>query len=133
MTHSQQTIIDYTLEQLRPFLAICGDFYPSNQRPLNSTKEDCVVGFLSGNADQVQEGYVVVNIYVPMLFGTDGVYYHDRRRCTLLEQMLSSLPDSLNPQGDVRYTLFGMAHTMTETTNQQSVVSAQYRFKFLTE
>lgn len=132
MTHSQQTIVDLTLQLLRPLQPVRGGYYASGLRPLNSTSEDLVVGFLSGNADQVQEGYIVINIYTPMLYGTDGVRYHNHDRCLALEQQLTALPDLLNPKAPVRYTLFGMARTIEEPTLHQSVVTAQYRFKHLT-
>ena len=132
MIHSQHSIVDVTLQLLRPRLNIGGGFYPSGLRPLNSQAEDCVVGFLSGNADQLQEGYVVANIYVPMLYGTDGNRYHNSDRCLALEQWLSQFPDLVNPVAEVRYALFGMVRTLAEPPQNQSVVTAQYRFKHLT-
>lgn len=134
MTHTQQTIESITVDLLRgSSLAVTGGFYQSGDRPLNSVQNDCVVGLVSGTSEQIQVGYINVNVYVPKLFGSDGVLYADRSRCSSFEQGLADVVSELNAGGLVHYELFGMVKTFTEPTTKYSVVSAQLKFKFLND
>lgn len=63
-----QNVIFQRLVQtgVKAAVSLTGAIYELN-RPLNSLKEDIVVGTLAMNADQVQEGVFNVNIHVPNL------------------------------------------------------------------
>lgn len=134
MIHTQHTIEEITLDLLQGSLSVIrGGFYHTGERPLNSTAEDCVVGLLTGNGEQVQEGYINVHIYVPQVYTpADGMKHVDKARCQQREQELANITTSLNAGGDVYYSLSAMPKTMTDTTTGETFVSAQYRFKFLT-
>lgn len=134
MTHTQQTIESITLDLLRgSSIGVTGGFYQSGDRPLNSVKNDVVVGLVSGTSEQIQVGYINVNVYVPKLFGTDGVLYVDRAKCQTFEQRLTNVVAELNAGGLVFYEIFGFVKTITEPTTKYSVVSAQLKFKFLND
>lgn len=45
--------------------AIKGVIYRDDMRPKNAKTEDAVVKFLTGTDGQVQQGYVLVHVYVP--------------------------------------------------------------------
>lgn len=133
MIHTQQTIEEITLQLLQgSTLSIEGDFYHAGERPLNSQNEDCVVGLLTGTSEQIQEGYLNIHVFVPRLYGSDGVRYADRERCEEIEQILSSISAELNAGGSVYYSLFGFIKTLTDETTNETFVSAQLKFKFLT-
>lgn len=134
MTHSSITIEDYVFNIISQMdLGIRGKFYHKGERPNSSTKEDCTIGFLTATAEQIQQGSVVVNIFVPTLYGSDGVKYIDRDRCSQFEQTLSALPSQLNRQGDVRFSLGGAVTTAMEEVTKQVFVSAKLNFKVLTD
>lgn len=52
---------------------INGGVYKQETRPKNSTREDAVIIFSSGLDDQIQTGFVHVNIYVPDINNGDTV------------------------------------------------------------
>lgn len=53
-------LMDSTLHE-----QITGEVYRKGMRPRDSRKEDAVVIFTAGLADQIQTGVVTVHIYVP--------------------------------------------------------------------
>ncbi|MCQ2383573.1 MAG: hypothetical protein MJZ96_01650 [Paludibacteraceae bacterium] len=133
MIHTQQTIEEITIQLLQgSTLAIEGGFYHFGERPLNSQDEDCVVGLLAGTSEQIQEGYLNVHIYVPRLYGSDGVRYADRERCEALEQAVANISTELNTGGSVYYSTFGIVKTLIDDVTKETFVSAQLKFKFLT-
>lgn len=134
MIQTQNTIEEITLQLLQgSTLAIGGGFYHFGERPLNSKNEDCVVGLLSGTSDQIQEGYLNVHVYVPRLYGSDGIRYADRERCEAIEQALANISAELNTGGSVYYSPFGIIKTLTDDVTKETFVSAQLKFKFLTD
>jgi len=79
---------------------INGGIYLSS-RPLNSTKEDIVIGVLTANARQFQTGYLNVNVHVPNLKGeraeegraVDNLQ-PDRERLDEIGSMVANLLDN---------------------------------------
>lgn len=114
-------------------LDISGNVYERGTRPLSSDKEDCVVSFLTGTADQVQIGEVVVNIYVPDILLGDGMYYKNTARCKELELLLVGLTPELNRDSHFVFTKSGMICTLEEKDIKQHFVSVKFRFKYLNE
>ena len=114
-------------------LGISGDVYERGTRPLSSDKEDCIVSFLAGTADQVQIGEVVVNVYVPDIMMGDGIYYKDTTRCKEIERLLVGLTDELNKDSHFVFTKSGMICTFEEKDIRQHFVSVKIRFKYLNE
>ena len=44
---------------------ISGSLYPKDCRPLNSKLEDAIISGVNSTADQIQEGTIKLNVYVP--------------------------------------------------------------------
>lgn len=133
MEYTGQMIEDLVFARVRSELAsaIGGDCYKRDTRPLDSKQEDCVVAFVTGTSEQMQQGAVVVNVYVPDIKAGNGMFYKDTARCKELEQVLISLPDKMNIGNDVRFEKSGMIMTIEEREIKQHFVSLKLRFKNL--
>ena len=81
------------------YTMISGEVYRNGYRPRDSRKEDAVVIFTTGLADEIQTGVVTVNIYVPDkdLFG-NGVLVEDGERTEELERLADSWVESLTAE-----------------------------------
>lgn len=134
MIHTSQSIEEYTYELvLQSAINVRGGIYRQGERPLNSSKEDVVISFLDADADQIQRGNIIVSVFVPKLYGSDGVKYDDKERCKVLEYRLVQLVDFLNRRGEVRFSMQSAPRTLIEPTTKQTFVSVNYVFKLLTE
>ena len=68
--------------------AISGEVYRNGLRPRDSRQEDAVVTFTTGTPDEVQEGVVTINIFVPDTDPYDnGVMVEDTERTEELESL----------------------------------------------
>lgn len=52
--------------------SISGSVYRDGMRPKNAKTEDAVVSFLTGTDGQIQQGYVLVHVYVPDISSPNG-------------------------------------------------------------
>lgn len=69
--------------------AIGGQVYRDGTRPRNSKAEDAVVSFVAGLDGQIQDGVVVLNVFVPKKpFGKDTEPVKDIGRVDELEQLI---------------------------------------------
>lgn len=104
---------------------ISGDVYRRGYRPRDSRKEDAVVSFVTGLADQVQSGVVVVHIYVPDIdpYG-NGVLVEDGARCEEVERLAQQWVETLT--ADKSCYRFSLSQTIctdtSEDINQHYVV-----------
>ena len=136
MRKSGQEIEDIVVSHIQElidngYITICGSVYAKGERPFNSQAEDCIVSFLTGDMDQVQEGDVVVNVYVADVQKTDGSFYPNKTRCLAIEQQLIDLDEMLNELGDIHFTYGGAIYTIEEESIKQHFVTAQLHFKYL--
>lgn len=129
------TYIYQRVKQLKDegYLPIKGDVYKANERPLDANTEDCCISVIGGNSLQIQEGDVVVNIYVPDIMNAEGLWKENRARTEQMEYILESLPMLLTSMGDVRFTIGGMILTLEEEDIHQHFASIKMSFKVLTE
>mgnify|MGYP006988832387 CR=1 FL=1 len=75
---------------------ITGDVYREGMRPRDSRLEDAVVIFTTGTPNQVEEGVVTINIYVPDIDPYDnGVLTEDGERTEAIEAAAQQWVDSL--------------------------------------
>ena len=75
--------------------SVCGSVYRDGMRPRNSKSEDVVVIFVAGVDGQIQDGVVVINVFVPKKpfgKGTDPV--KDIRRIGVLERVIRDWLDT---------------------------------------
>ena len=75
--------------------AIGGKVYRDGTRPRNSKAEDAVVAFVAGLDGQIQDGVVVVNVFVPKKpFGKDTEPVKDIARIDALSQIIRDWLDT---------------------------------------
>lgn len=111
--------------------SIGGKLYKRGTRPTDSAAEDAVIGFLSGTAEQVQEGFIVLNVYVPNLKTKAGNTMCNIARCQTIEQLLVGIPDLLTAHGNIQFKPSDMICTIEEPEINQHFVSLKMRFKVL--
>lgn len=86
-----------TLRDSRLAREIDGGVYRDGYRPRNSNKEDAIVIFTTGTADEVQEGVVTINIFVPDIDSdNDGTWVKNGRRTEQIEILAQEWFDSLS-------------------------------------
>lgn len=68
--------------------AIRGSVYRSGMRPTNAKSEDLIVKFLAGTDEQVQDGIMLIHIYVPDIANNDGRKVEDKARVGVLESAI---------------------------------------------
>lgn len=111
---------------------ITGGIYRSGMRPRDSRKEDAVVVFTTGLADEVQTGVVTVNIFVPDINGNGtGVLEEDGRRCEQIEQAAAVWVSSLTAEkGCYRFTLQQTIYTENDPEIQQHFVVVKLKYRY---
>lgn len=122
-------LLNSEYSQLKGFIG--GLLYKRGTRPANSTAEDAVIGFLSGTAEQVQQGFIVLNVYVPNIKTKGGYAMCNISRCQAVEALLTTIPDWLTQRCDVRFETSDMICTIEEPELGQHFVSLKMRFKVL--
>jgi len=111
--------------------SVNGSVYKDGYRPRDSEKEDIVVIFTTGLADEIQTGVVTINIYVPDVDPyANGVFVKDGLRCSILEEAADSWLDSI--QSDYRFTLNNTIHTTADEDINQHFVVVKLNYKLLT-
>lgn len=112
--------------------AISGEVYRNGLRPRDSQKEDAIVIFTTGTPDEIQEGVVTVNIYVPDIDPYDnGVTVEDSERTEELEQLADEWVNSLTADKSCyKFRLMQTIYTEDEAAINQHfvVIKLQYRY-----
>jgi hypothetical protein len=113
---------------------ITGKVYKFGMRPKDSPKEDAIVKFVTGLDGQIQEGVVVVLIYVPDFdFYDDGVMRKDITRCTEIERAAAEWVASLTAEkSDYKFRLAQTIYTEEEPSIHQHFVSIRLNFRLPT-
>lgn len=114
--------------------AVSGDLYKSGLRPLNRVAEDIVVNFVSGTADQIQEGVANVNVFVPDIDNGAGALVADTARCRTLEEIANTWADTLaSADSDgYRFELDSMIETMQYEDKKQHFINLRLKFYYVT-
>lgn len=124
-------ILQYTYDAVKAlYLPIKGKLYKAGNRIAEGI-EDMTIGVLNGTADQVQEGTININVFVPDVSATDGRYYCNSQRCLEIEKMLSDIDKKLNTVGDIRYDISDMIMTNQESKTQEHYVNVSLRYRVL--
>ena len=111
--------------------SVNGNVYKDGYRPRDSEKEDIVVIFTTGLADEIQTGVVTINIYVPDVDPyANGVFVKDGLRCSILEEAADSWLDNI--QSDYYFTLNNTIHTTADEDINQHFVVVKLNYKLLT-
>ena len=112
--------------------ALSGDVYRQGYRPRDSREEDAVVIFTTGTADEIQEGVVTINIYVP---DTDpygnGVLVEDGERTEELERLAQEWVDSLTTDKSCyKFSLRQTIYTEEEPDISQHFVVVKLGYRY---
>lgn len=129
--HQIQTDIYNLLKASELVASLSGGIYRGGLRPRDSQLEDLLVIFTTADAEQVQEGVVTINIFVPDIypFGV-GVPTEDIARCEELEGMLNDQVNAMTAEvSDYLFRLRDAVHTQRDEEIHQSFVVARISFK----
>ena len=132
--HQIQGDIKRLIENSDLAKAVSGKVYrgdgENGERPRDSKFEDIVVIFTTGIPDQIHEGVVTVNIFVPDIdaYGK-GELVEDGKRCEELETEAEKWYRGLNGKTDYLFSLEDTIHTSYAPELHQHfvVVSLRYR------
>ena len=113
---------------------INGTVYKFGMRPKDSNLEDVVVKFVTGLDDEVQEGVVVVNIYVlDFVAYNDGIMRKDITRCTEIEMAANNWVKSLTTAtSNYKFKLSKTIYTEEEPKLKQHFTSIKLKFRLTT-
>ncbi|MDR2765132.1 MAG: hypothetical protein LBB90_08895 [Tannerella sp.] len=113
---------------------ISGNVYKYGVRPKDSVLEDAIVKFVEGSDGDIQEGTVVVNIYVPDFdpYG-DGILRKDIERCQEIEVAANTWVESLGAgRSDYQFRKAQTIHTQEEDEIRQHFVTVRLRYRVTT-
>lgn len=109
--------------------ALKGDVYRRGMRPRGSEGEDAIVSFTAGSSDEISEGFVTVNIFVPDIHsGVTGVFVEDGARMEALEKLASEWVESL-PVYPYQFALRDTIYTMEEPETHEHFVAIHLRYR----
>lgn len=112
---------------------LTGDVYFNGYRPRDSQLEDAIVIFTTATSDQIQEGIVTINIYVPDIDAySNGVLIENGSRTKEIEIALNTWVDELPKNTDYFFYLDQAITTVDNTDINQHFVVARLGFKILT-
>jgi len=129
--HQIQTDIYGLLRGSSFVAALSGGLYRQGLRPRDSRLEDCIVIFTTADAEQVQEGVVTINVYVPDINPfSNGVPVENIARCEEIEGLLQDWVDSQTAGvSDYLFRLGSAIHTQRDEEIHQSFVVARLSFR----
>lgn len=129
--HGVETDIFNLLKDSSLLANLDGGLYRAGTRPRSSDREDLVIIFTTGDSEQVQEGVVTLNAYIPDIqIGTDGVSYENIARCEEVERLMAQEINGWKADRSGYYfRLADMVHTSREEDTHQSFVVAKVRFR----
>jgi hypothetical protein len=106
----------------------------SSYRPRDSKKEDVLVVFTTGDAEQIQSGIFTIKIYIPDIENpNNGILQEDGHRCEELEIIAALWVDSLTAdKSDYKFKLQQTIYTETESEINQHFVVVKLKYELLT-
>ncbi len=118
---------------LKPFFAgkISGLVYFPDSRPLDSSKEDAVIGFSNGDAEQIQTGDLHVNVFVPDIDNGSGTMVPNTGRLHTIAGYGDDIIDDLNTTyvDDYLFKLSKATDFFAETSTQEHFVAFYINFQ----
>lgn len=114
---------------------LSGGMYKAGYRPRDSRKEDAIVKYTTGISDQIQEGIVTINIFVPDIDPyNDGVMVEDGNRTTQIERMAQDWVDQIATEvSDYDISLSEPIYTEDEPDIDQHFVVVRLNYRLLTD
>lgn len=118
---------------LKPFFAgkISGLVYFPDSRPLDSSKEDAVIGFSNGDAEQIQTGDLHVNVFVPDIDNGSGTMVPCTARLQTIAHYGDDMIDNLNATyiNNYLFKLRKATDPFAETNMQEHFVAFSIHFQ----
>lgn len=112
--------------------AIRGQIYRSEMRPNDATTEDLVVKYLAGIDYQIQQGTVILNIYVPdKPYMADGRKVIDHKRVGELQELINEFVND-NPDTEYRLQTDTTPTTMKVEGIEQHLIYSRIKFYRIT-
>lgn len=112
---------------------IQGEVYRSESRPYNATTEDVVVTFLAGTDEQIQNGIILLNIYVSDVpSGSAGRKIKNHQR---IGQLQTAVKEFVRTFSNTEYLVKTEATPRTYEVEglDQHIIAARITFKRLSE
>lgn len=111
--------------------SLSGGIYRAGLRPRDSQVEDLVVVFTAADGEQVQEGVVTLNVFVPAIGPFEnGVMVEDGARCEVVERMMQDQVEQMTcAASNYKFKLKNAVHTQWDDKLKQSFVVARLSFK----
>lgn len=107
--------------------AVNGNVYRKGQRPEGSTKEDIVVKFLTGREGQIQQGVLILNVFVPdKIFGNAMI--EDTLRIEELQKLIIEFVENCK-DNEYDYQLDTTPDSDEVEGIQQHYISARISYK----
>lgn len=113
--------------------AVKGALYKKPElRPANRVNEDIVLNFVSGDAEQIQEGVANVNVFVPDIDAGLGIPVCNTTRCRELEAVAAEWAESLRESDGYYFELDEIIETLRYEDNKQHLLNIRLKFNFVT-
>ena len=111
--------------------AVSGNIYRKGYRPLNSQAEDITVGFVTGVTGEIQEGVVVINVYVADIDAIgNGTMVENGARTTEIERLADDWVQSLTAsRSNYLFELSQTIYTEAEREVHQHFVSIRLNYR----
>lgn len=111
--------------------SVSGKIYRKGYRPLNSQAEDITVGFVTGVTGEIQEGVVVINVYVADIDAIgNGTMVENGARTTEIERLADDWVQSLTAsRSDYLFELSQTIYTEAEREVHQHFVSIRLNYR----
>jgi hypothetical protein len=130
--HQVQTDVFSMLKGSALVGGLSGGLYRQGLRPRDSKVEDCIVIFTTADAEQVQEGVVTINVYVPDIYPyANSVPVENVQRCEAIEGLLQEWVEEHAATTDYYFSLKSAVHTQRDEEIHQSFVVARLSFRIL--
>lgn len=129
--HQIQTDVYNLLKASTLVSNLSGGIYRKGLRPRDSKLEDLVVIFTTATGEQVQQGVVTLNIYVPDIYPMgNGIPTENVLRCETIEGLVQTEIEGLNAgRSDYLFSLKDAVHTQRDEEIEQSFVVAKLSFR----
>lgn len=111
--------------------AVSGGIYRNGYRPLNSQAEDITVGFVTGLTGEIEEGIVVINVYVADIdaFG-NGTMVENGERTAEIERLAGDWVKALTAsRSNYLFKLSQTIYTEAEREVRQHFVSIRLNYR----
>jgi hypothetical protein len=114
------------------YTKLTGEVYRNGYRPRDSRKEDAIVTFTTGLADEIQTGVVTVNIYVPDIDPyQNGTWVEDGKRTEEIEHLAQAWVESLSCEiSCYKFKLQQTIYTEEEAEINQHFVVVKLKYEY---